>query len=308
MGIITYEIGKQPGDGSTASCLCCPYLSRITLNMPVSRFRQRFLCLLASLLVTCPAWAAPKDTAADSALEDVRRHIAAHDCDTAVSRLKAWLKQGEPKVFLLAATMYDNGLCVKRDWSKAVDFYVIAFEKGLPEAAERLAAGYADPANGPDIAAALWWARKGRSFRLPACAASKNVADDPEGFVTELGLWPQDRLTRCNYMVGVLSTISAELNYPKSAAEYHVGGDVTLRFLPGQARIEVKQGESREYALLGWVDGDAFRDRWRPDVTGAFEKALSGVAKRALARYPQPPGIPVDMKVEVTYSFTVTFD
>lgn len=278
------------------------------MNTHLLRFRQRLLCLLATVLVVCPASAAPKAAAADSALEDVRRYIEARDCEGAVSRLKGWLKQGEPKVFLLAATMYDNGLCVKRDWTKAVDFYVIAFEKGLPEAAERLAAGYADPGNGPDIAAALWWARKGRSFRLPACRVSKDVEDDPEGFVTELGVWPQERLTRCNYMVGVLSTISAELSYPKTASEFHVGGDVTLRFLPGQARIEVKQEESREYALLGWVDGDAFRDRWRPDVTSSFEKTMSKLAKRALARYPQPAGIPADMKVETTYSFSVVFE
>ena len=278
------------------------------MNPPVLRFRQRLLCLLATLVVAYPASAASKAAAADSALEDVRRRIEARDCESAVDRLKGWLKQGEPKVFLLAATMYENGLCVKRDWSKALNFYTVAFENGLPEAAERLAAGYADPANGPDIAAALWWARQGRNFKWPACAVSKGVADDPEGFVTELGLWPEERLTRCNYIVGVMSTISAELNYPKFASEYNVGGDVMLRFLPGQARIEVKQEESREYALLGWVDGDAFRDRWRPDVTTSFEKALSDVAKRALARYPQPAGIPVDTKVEVKYSFTVTFD
>lgn len=275
----------------------------------MNTFRQRLLSLMAALFLASLATAASKATAADAALEDVSRHIAARDCEYAISRLKAWLKQGEPKVILLAASMYDNGLCVKRDRSKAVDFYIMAFEKGLPEAADRLAAGYADPANGPDIAAALWWARKGRHLNLlPACTVSKDVADDPEGFVTELGVWPVERLARCNYMVGVLSTISAELNYPKVGSASLVGGDVTLRFLPGQARIEVKQGETREYALLGWVDGDTFRDRWRPDVTGSFEKALSDVARRALARYPQPKGIPVDAKVEMTYSFVVTFD
>ena len=278
------------------------------MNPPVMRFRPRLLCLLAALLVACPVSAASKASAADSALEDVRRQIEARDCEYAVSRLKGWLKQGEPKVFLLAATMYDNGLCVKRDWSKAVDFYTAAFEKGLPEAADRLAAGYADPANGPDIAAALWWAHKGRGLDTRACAVSKDVRDDPEAFVTQIGMWPEERLTRCNYLVGVMSTISAELNYPKIGSIHGVGGDVMLRFLPGQARIEVKQEESREYSLLGWVDGDTLRDRWRPEVHNSFEKALSDVAKRALARYPQPKGIPEDMKVEVKYSFTVSFE
>jgi len=278
------------------------------MNPPVMRFRQHLLCLVTTLFVACPASAASKASAADSALEDVRRQIEARDCDYAVSRLKGWLKQGEPKVFLLAATMYENGLCVKRDWANAVNFYTAAFEKGLPEAADRLAAGYADPANGPDIAAALWWAHKGHGLGLRGCSVSKDVQDDPEAFVTQIGMWPEEQLTRCNYLVGVMSTISAELNYPKLGSIHNVGGEVNLRFLPGQARIEVKQQESREYALLGWVDGDTLRERWRPEVHNAFEKTLSDLAKRALARYPQPKGIPVDLKVETKYSFTVVFD
>jgi hypothetical protein len=278
------------------------------LNTPALRFRQRLLCFLVMLFVAAPGVAAIKDRAADSALEDVQRHIAARDCEGAVSRLKVWLKQGEPKVFLLAASMYDNGLCVKRDWSKAVDFYTVAFEKGLPEAADRLAAGYAEPANGPDVAAVLWWARKGRSLKVSGCKVAKDIADDPETFVTELGLWSPERLTQCNYIVGVLSTISAELSYPKVGSDFSVGGDVVVRFLPGQGRIEVKQGDSREYALLGWVDGDAVRDRWRPEVKNAFQKMLSELATRALARYPRPAGIPVDTKFEVMYSFSIVFD
>jgi TPR repeat protein len=115
--------------------------------------------------------------------KDARRQIEARDCDYAVSRLAGWLKQGESKVFLLAATMYENGLCVKRDWSNAVNFYTAAFEKGLPEAADRRAAGYADPVNGPAIAAALRWAHKGRGLDARVCAVSKDVRDDPEGFV-----------------------------------------------------------------------------------------------------------------------------
>ena len=278
------------------------------MNTPALRFRQRLLCFLVTFLVAAPGFAAIKDRAADSALEDVQRYIAARDCEGAVSRLKVWLKQGEPKVFLLAASMYDNGLCVKRDWSKAVDFYTLAFEKGLREAADRLAAGYAEAANGPDVAAVLWWARKGRSLKVSGCQVSKDIGDDPETFVTELGLWSPERLTQCNYIVGVLSTISAELSYPKVGSDFGVGGDVTVRFLPGKGRIEVKQGDSREYALLGWVDGDVARDRWRPEVTNAFQKTLSELANRALARYPHPAGIPVDTKFEVTYSFSIVFD
>ena len=140
------------------------------------------------------------------------------------------------------------------------------------EAAERLAAGYADPANGPDIAAALWWGRKG-AVSCAGCTVSKEVRDDPDRFVAELAPG-QRRLTRCNYLVGVMSMVSAELKYPKLGRLHQVGGDVDLRFLPGLARIEVKQAEAREYALLGWVDGDTLGDRWRPEVHPCLRKDL----------------------------------
>jgi hypothetical protein len=84
-----------------------------------------------------------------------------------------------------------------------------------------------------------------------------------------------------------------------------VGGDVILRFLPGVPRIELQKGESREYALLGWVNGDALRDRGARPVTGSFEKTLSEVANRALRRYPQPQGIPANTLFQVKFSFTI---
>jgi hypothetical protein len=246
-----------------------------------------------------------QDKVGDAAVHDVKVRIEARNCASAVDRLKAWLNKDVPKVALLAGTMYEHGVCVKRDWSKAVSFYTLAFEGGLTEAAERLAAGYADPANGPDIAAALWWGRQGRSFNVQFCTVSKEAADDPDRFVAELNAWKPSRLTGCNYVVGVMSTVTAELKYPKLGVAHQVGGDVDLRFFPGLARIEVKQGEAREYALLGWVDGDTLGDRRTKKVTGIFEKTLSDVANRALARYPQPPGLPADAKIEVRYNFNI---
>lgn len=261
------------------------------------------MAMASAASTACAADDPAKDPTGDAAVHDVRIRIEARNCGAAVDRLKAWLSKDVPKVALLAGTMYEHGVCVKRDWSKAVSFYALAFDGGLKEASERLAAGYADPANGPDIAAALWWARQARGFNVPFCAVSKEAADDPDRFVAELGTWDTTRLTGCNYIVGVMATVSAELKYPKLGAAHQLGGDVDLRFFPGLARIEVKQGEAREYALLGWVDGDTLGDRRTKQVTGVFEKALSDVTKRALARYPQPPGIPPESKIDVRYTF-----
>jgi len=270
-----------------------------------------FAGLLLSIgMATAPATAGAADDPAqdkvgDAAVREVKVWIEARNCASAVDRLKTWLSKDVPKVALLAGTMYEHGVCVKRDWSKAVSFYSSAYEGGLTEAAERLAAGFADPANGPDIAAALWWGRLGRSFDSPFCTVSKEAADDPDRFVAELNTWKPYRLNGCNYIVGVMSTVTAELKYPRMGVAHQLGGDVDLRFFPGLARIEVKRGEAREYALLGWVDGDTLGDRRTKQVTSVFEKTLGEVANRALARYPQPSGLPPEAKIDVRFAFTI---
>ncbi len=237
------------------------------------------------------------------AVDAIRSSIEARDCARAVDRLKSGLKSEYPEVFLVAGSMFENGICVKRDWPRAVGFYVQAHEAGDKEGAARIAAGYADPANGPDAAAALWWALKHTAFRPGFCAIPKEAMADPDRFVAALKDWPQARLSACNYVAGVLATIAAEVKYPELAAAHAIGGDVTLRFLPGVPRVELQRGDSREYEMMGWVNADALRDRKTRKMSDGFQAALSTVANRALARYPHPGGIPEDALIEVKYSF-----
>lgn len=246
------------------------------------------------------------------AVTEIRERIQIQDCDGAVADLKAGLKKGFVEVTLLAGSMYDNGICVKRDWNRAVPFYIRAWQGGLTEAADRLAAGYAAPENGADVAAALWWAHRGnkdvtRAKGMPDCAVGAAAADDMDRFVAELQAWPQARLTLCNYMVGVMAMLSAEVGYPTLAAEYNVGGDVRLRFLPAVPQIDVRLGNVREYQLFGLVDGDRIRERGARSG-GGFEKAARGVADRALRRYPRPAGIPPETLVTTEWHFEVVFE
>lgn len=260
--------------------------------------------LLLALVAATPTAAAgtyPGSLAVDA----VRGSIAARDCQTAVKRLKSGLENAYSEMFLLAGSMYENGICVKRDWSRAVTFYVQAHDAGEQDGAARIAAGYADPANGPDVAAALWWAWKRPGFPAGSCSVSKQGMADPDRFVAELAAWPKQQLAFCNYVAGVLSTISAEVKYPELAADHGIGGDVTLRFLPGVPRIDLQRGESREYELVGWVSADTLRDRKNRKMGDGFVTALSSVANRALARYPHPAGVPVDALIEVKFSFAI---
>jgi hypothetical protein len=269
-----------------------------------------FLAGLIGLSSLCVA--AEESRYGRNTVSDIRQRIELQHCDGAVEDLKAGLKKGFVEVSLLAGSMYDNGVCVKRDWNRAVLFYVQAWQGGMKEAADRLAAGYAAPENGADVAAALWWSYRGsnqgaRAKGMPDCKVSPAAAKDMDRFVAELQTWPQARLAVCNYMIGVMSTISAEVGYPAFASAYNVGGDVSLRFLPAVPQIDLRRGEVREYAMYGLVNGDKARERSSRSA-GSFENALREVADRALRRYPHPGGIPPDTLVTTDWHFEVQYE
>jgi hypothetical protein len=268
--------------------------------------------LLAAVaaLLCCPGPGQAAGAATEPGLaasSAVRDRIGANDCAGAVSALKDGLKKNYPEVSLLAGTMYEFGVCVKSDWERAVLFYSQAYQDGEEEAADRMAAGFADPGHGPDIAAALWWAGRGKKGfvpqSVPYCAVGGAAASDVDRFVAELRTWDPKRLAVCNYIAGVMSMLSAELKYPELARSYGVGGLVELRFLPSVPKFEFRRGDLREYQLRGAINGDALRGRESPRVTGAFEKALGEVADRALRRYPHPEGVPADALIRVHYHF-----
>jgi TPR repeat protein len=214
------------------------------MNKPFYRFG---LALALALL----AGGAQARTDGERAARDIGERLRASDCKGAVTALNAGLKQGHAEVALLAGSMYENGVCVSSDWQRAVSFYSQAYEDGQAEAASRLAAGFAAPENGPDIAAALWWANRGRAQAAQTqanvgCAVSPEAAGDPELFVAELRTWPQARLLLCNYIAGVMSTLAAEVQYPSRAIRAAMGSDVYLRFQPAVPRIDMIHGESRD--------------------------------------------------------------
>jgi hypothetical protein len=259
----------------------------------------------AAALLLAPGAAQANLRARQISVESIMNRIEAGDCSTAVSRLKTGLGLEYPEVMELAGSMYENGLCVKRDWQRAVTFYIQAHEAGVKDAASRLAAGYADPANGPDIAAALWWFARTDGRSIESCKVSKT---DPDGFVAELSGWSQQKLVVCNYIVGVMATIAGELRYPDSASALGVGGSVALRFHAALPRVDVRMGETEEFRLLGLVEGDDLRDRSTKAVRHSFEGELRKVADRALRRYPQPAGIAADTVVNTSFHFTFGYE
>ncbi len=244
------------------------------------------------------------------AVDNVLTRIKNGDCAGAAKDLNEGLVANYAEVNLLAGSMFEKGVCLKQDWKKATHFYVKAYDGGQKAAVYRLAAGFAAPEHGPDMAAALWWASRERAmFGLSSsCTVSAGAMNDPDRFVAELNTWPKSRLATCNYIVGVMATLGGEIRYPDKAASLSLGGDFTLRFVPAVPRVDIKTAQTTEYARLGVLDGTALSDRESRRATGTFAEEIGQVAERALKRYPQPAGIPADLVNEMHFTFEMKID
>jgi len=155
--------------------------------MKKTLYRWGWVVALAML-----AGGAQARTDGEKAVVGIGELLKANDCAGAVKALNAGLQTGYPEVALLAGTMFEAGFCVKKNWDKAVGFYTQAHEGGIREGALRLAAGFADTANGPDAAAALWWAKRAR-LDAGTCTSRLPDIDDPDRFVEALRAWPASR-------------------------------------------------------------------------------------------------------------------
>lgn len=266
-----------------------------------------FRLLVASVVVLaqCAHTASAAPTAATDAVRQVRLWIEAKDCGNAVRELNAGLAKGYPEVALLAGAMFEEGTCLKRDWNRAATFYVQAHEGGQRAARYRLASGYAAPAGGPDMAAALWWANQRGDPVVPACGVSEAAGDNPDRFVAELQAWQPTRLQACNYTVGVMSTLAGDLEYPEMARTFSLTGTLHVRFLPSIPQVNVKSTEAGELQFRGVDYADVLVDRKGRSVTGAFVSNMRQLSDRALKRYPQPAGIDPALAVDVHFVFSL---
>lgn len=257
------------------------------------------------VLAHCAQSASAAPTAATDAVRQVRLWIEAKECGHAVRELNAGLAKGYPELALLAGAMYEEGTCLKRDWNRAAGFYVQANEGGQRAARYRLASGYAAPAGGPDIAAALWWANQRGPQLVPACGVSEAAGTDPDRFVAELQTWQPARLQACNYAVGVISTLAGDMEYPEMARAFSLTGTVRVHFLPSIPRVDVKSTEAGELQFTGVDYAEVLIDRKGRSVTGAFQSNMRQLSDRALKRYPQPAGIDPALAAHVEFVFSL---
>ena len=234
-------------------------------------------------------------TEGERAVQAVTEAMVKRNCTAAAAALNAGLAKQHPEVWLLAGAMFEEGLCLKASWDRAVDFYQRADHAGQPAAALRLAAGYATTAGGKDLAAALWWAARGKTALPPACASATPLANEPDRFVAALKSWPPGQLDACAYAAAVMATLQGEFAGNDLASSLGLEGRVRIAFVPAEARIDIDD----DLAAAGGVSSDAaVREAQARTMRTALQQQLRAVADRALKCHAKPAAVPATWRVD----------
>lgn len=235
-------------------------------------------------------------------LGDVHKALQARDCKRAVERLNAGLARQFPDIYIMAGSMYEQGLCLSPNWERAERMYQLARSGGHGAGVLRMIAGYAHGRRDP--ASALWWAHQPGAELAPTfCRVDDAAAKDPDAFVAALRAWPAGRLAHCTYVVGVLAAISGEVEYPSVAQDYAMSANLTMDFVPSAGTVAWSTVDVTLEETAGLVDGDAMRDRNARSVQNSFRTYLSGVSDGVLARFARPDGIDPSWRAQQQYQF-----
>ncbi|MCP5272439.1 MAG: hypothetical protein H6932_14610 [Burkholderiaceae bacterium] len=232
-------------------------------------------------------------------LDAVHVALRHRDCAAVVQRLNDGLAAKLPDAFLMAGTMYEEGLCLKRSWERAAEHYGRAWSTGHTGGGYRMIAGLASREPG----AALWWAQRVGQAMPAACRVPAEVHADVQAFVAALNAWPAGRLQACSHVAGVVATVIGEAEYPGEALGQMLEGSVQLRYRPAEARLEWQNLETRALAHGGLLRGEPLQDRESRAARDRMRAALETLGQRALARYPRPEGIDPNWLIEVHYEF-----
>lgn len=224
-------------------------------------------------------------------------------CELAVSRLNDGLKRKYPSVYLMAGTMYEQGVCLKPDWDRAARMYQAANAAGEPKGLLKLVAGLAQ--GGRDRAAALYWAMESATQGLPdECTAGRELRDDPDAYVAQLRGWPAGQLDACVYVAGVVAAIGGDVEYPAIGTAYAVYGSYRMDFRPAAAAVEWTELELR-LSDMGVASGDDVRDRDSRRVRDSLRRELQEASERALRRFTAPAGLPAGWRLQQIYTFNI---
>jgi len=235
---------------------------------------------------------------AERAVQSVVDAVAAADCAAATARLNAGIAKSYPEVFTLAGVMFEDGLCLKPNWDRALGFYERALAAGQGGIAARIAAGYAAPIGGRDLATALWWSIRARTALPAPCASVAPLAADADKFVAALNAWPAGQLRACAYAAAVMATVQADAESPALGAGTNLRGSYKVTLLPAQGKVDIND----DAVLAAGGAPTASDDRDASEAKRALSARLVRTAERALKRYERPAGIAADWRVEAVFA------
>ena len=225
--------------------------------------------------------------------------VQAKDCQAAVAALNVGLAKAHKEVLVLAGAMFQDGICVKANWDRAVRFYERAHAAGSRVAAPRLVAGYASTAGGRDLGTALWWAARANTALPAACAAVVPLANDTTQFVAALNNWPAGQLQGCAYAAAVMASVQAEAASDELQASLGLKGTLKIAFSPysGQMSFEQDLGlaPTNKMALDAGNQERAMRN--------ALAEHLRELAERSVKRFEKPTSIAADWRVAAEIAF-----
>ncbi|HET9976389.1 MAG TPA: hypothetical protein VFQ20_03055 [Burkholderiaceae bacterium] len=237
-------------------------------------------------------------TDAEKAVQSVIDAVAAADCAGATARLNAGIAKAYPEVFALAGVMFEEGLCLKPNWERALGFYERALAAGQGGVAARIAAGYAAPIGGRDQAAALWWSIRARTALPAPCSSVANLVADADKFVAALNAWPAGQLRACAYAAAVMATIQADAESPLFAAGTGLRGSFKVTVLPEQGRVDIDDAA----VLAAGGAPTSTDDRDATEAKKALSARLRRAADLALKRYDRPAGIAADWRAQAEFA------
>jgi hypothetical protein len=259
-------------------------------------------CLpLVFCLLAVPAAAEPDEYAQrqdGEASNSVLAHIEGNNCDAAVKALNKGLAARHPGVMLLAGSMFEQGLCIKQDWTKAAYYYQMAHAAGKREALPRLVSGYAEKNRDP--AAAMWWMSSQDQSVPAACRSANHLVHDPDAFVAALNAWPQGNLAACVYIAGVVMRIAGDVEFPARGAQQGVFGEALMQFSPSTASVTWKAAATDRISVTRQVQAG---DDERSVFSDHFIGHLRAISDRALKAFVRPEGIDPAWSVQVRYAF-----
>ena len=257
----------------------------------------RLVAVAAALAASTPSWSQPNTVLESEAAARVIQRIEAGDCPGAVRALNEALPGGEPAALVLAGAMFEEGICLKASWERAVRLYTRASEAGSPLARWRLAAGYGSAAAGPDVGLALWWSHRAEVLPPPCRVAGFADTMDADRFVAAVNAWPAGQAAACAWVGAVWGGLHAAARYDASLQRLQFAGRVRITFDPATGRFLAEELESSS-DRREWRAGDDDASRLATPIG-----ALQGFSARAVRKAVRPALVPEGLKSSAEFVF-----